>query len=570
MSQVDWQTVYSLQSLMGGTIAAILAVYSWRRRDVPSARSLMVLAASAAIWLLAYAVEFRMESLAGRMWCVRFEYIGVVWMGPAFFSFALVVSGLRRHLNRRRVAALSAFPALILILIWTNPFHHLMWTRTWLEQSDVVQVLAYDRGPMFWALIAYCYLLLLGGAWFVARAYLRAKQLHRRQLWAVLIGVAPPWAANALYIMNFDPLSGLDLTPFAFTFSGLVFAWAIFRLRLLKLVPIAREAVLDQMLDAVIILDREGRVVDLNPPAIRLSSVKRGRLLGRPVDQIMPELAPAAGEHGFQESRVEFAPDGSGRGLIYEVRATPLYDQEDSYIGRVLILRDITQRERAARALVRSESKYRNILESIQEGYYEVDPQGRLLMMNKSMGRLIGRDPDELLGRDIREFMDHVHAKAVTEIVNNVYSTGRSQVAFDWRLNTADGQRRLIESSISPIKDKDGRTTGFRGVCRDVTSRKKAEEERILREKYQAAIETAGAACHELNQPLQSILILAELMLSHAGPDDAMRAKYNQLITESSRMAEITRRLISITDYRTRQYIGETKILDISKDAKRS
>ena len=570
MSQLDWHMVYFLQSMLGGTIAAILAVYCWRRRDVPSARSLMVLAASAAVWLLAYAVEFRMDTLAERMWCVRFEYIGVVGMGPAFFSFALVVSGLRRHLTRRRLVAMSLFPAVLLVLVWTNPWHHLMWSRTWLERSGSVQILAYVRGPMFWAMIAYCYLLLLGGALFVARSYLRARQLHRRQLWAVLIGLAPPWAANALYVMNFDPLSGLDLTPFAFTFSGLVFAWAIFRLRLLKLVPIAREAVLDQMQDAVIILDREERVMDLNPPGMGLSSVKRGRLLGRPVAQVLPELAAAAVRRTPQESRVEFKADGGDRSLIYEVRATPLYDQEESYIGRVLILRDITQRERAARALIRSEAKYRNILESIQEGYYEVDPQGRLLMMNKSMGRLIGRDPDDLLGRDIREFMDRAHARAVTEIVNDVYNTGRSQVAFDWRLNSADGHMRLIESSISPIKDKGGRTTGFRGVCRDVTSRKKAEEERVLREKFQAAIETAGAACHELNQPLQSILILAELLISNSQPDDAMQAKYRQLMAESSRLAEITRRLISITDYRTRQYIGETQILDLSKEAKRS
>ncbi len=76
-----------------------------------------------------------------------------------------------------------------------------------------------------------------------------------------------PWLGNALTIFGLKPFPGLDFTPFAFTISGLAVAWSLFRFRLFNIIPVAREAVIESMRDAVIVLDEQGRIVDLNPVA---------------------------------------------------------------------------------------------------------------------------------------------------------------------------------------------------------------------------------------------------------------------------------------------------------------
>jgi PAS domain S-box-containing protein len=423
---------------------------------------------------------------------------------------------------------------------------------------------------MFWALVIYTYLLLMTGSLVVTHSYWKARQLHRKQMAAVMVGVLPPWLANLFYVLELEIIHGLDPTPFAFTFSGLVFAWAIFRLRLLKLVPIARERVLDLMQDAVIVLDQEDRVVDLNPSGLHLALSYKGRIWGRRLAKALPELAMEASQRKPGENQVEFTYGGLRPSRIYEVRTTPLFDQEEAYIGKVLILRDVTEHQRAEQALIQSEAKHRSILESIEEGFYEVDRHGRFTMVNRAMCDLMGQNRYKLLGNDIRDYMRKEQALAVTEAANQIYRSGHSMGSMEWLFSTPGGDLVQMESSVTLIKTKDGKISGFRGICRDVTTRKKAEEERILREKYQAAIETAGAACHELNQPLQSILILIELILTTVGPDTALQPKFQQLVTESNRMAKITRRLINLTDYRTRNYVGDMKILELVDDPERN
>jgi PAS domain S-box-containing protein len=127
-------------------------------------------------------------------------------------------------------------------------------------------------------------------------------------------------------------------------------------------------------------------------------------------------------------------------------------------------------------ALKESEKKYRSILESIEEGYYEVDLAGNLTFFNDSMCRILGYSKGELLGMNNRQYMDQENAKKVYEIFNRVYISGKPDKGTDWKITGKDGLKRDIETSVSLIKDNEGPPSGFRGVARDITDRRKAEE----------------------------------------------------------------------------------------------
>jgi PAS domain S-box-containing protein len=139
-----------------------------------------------------------------------------------------------------------------------------------------------------------------------------------------------------------------------------------------------------------------------------------------------------------------------------------------------------SQREAVLEALRQSEEKYRSILETIQEGYFEVDFAGNFTFFNDSLCRNLGYSKEELMGMNNRQYTDKEHSKKLFQAFNKVYNTGEPTEGFDWQIIRKDGTKRSIEASVSLQKDSSGKPTGFRGIARDVTERKQAEEKLLL------------------------------------------------------------------------------------------
>ncbi len=165
------------------------------------------------------------------------------------------------------------------------------------------------------------------------------------------------------------------------------------------------------------------------------------------------------------------------------------------------------QRKAMVEALHQSEKKYRNILENIEDGYYEVDLAGNLTFFNDSLCRLYGYSKDELMGMNYRQYADKETAKKVFQAFNKVYTTRETIKEFNWQLIRKDGAKRYVEVSISLQKDSSDKPAGFRGIIRDVTGRKLAEFQRetaleSLRqseEKYRTIIENIQEGYFEID-----------------------------------------------------------------------
>jgi PAS domain S-box-containing protein len=137
---------------------------------------------------------------------------------------------------------------------------------------------------------------------------------------------------------------------------------------------------------------------------------------------------------------------------------------------------DLTSRKRSEKAQRESEEKYRNILENIQEGYFETDLAGNFTFFSDSVCRIHGYPRKELMGMNNRQYTDKETAKKVFQAFNNVYRTGEPIKGFDWQIIRKDGSRRYIEASVSLKENSSGKPKEFRGILRDITERKHAEE----------------------------------------------------------------------------------------------
>ena len=147
--------------------------------------------------------------------------------------------------------------------------------------------------------------------------------------------------------------------------------------------------------------------------------------------------------------------------------------------GRVLKEKEMRVKQRQdEEALRRSEEKYRTILESIGDGYYETDIAGNFTFFNNALSRIWGYPQEELMGMNSRTYTDEETAGRLYEAHKKTYRTGEPGRIFGYEIIQKDGNRKSVQSSFTLLKNADGKAIGFRGIVRDITELKQMETER--------------------------------------------------------------------------------------------
>jgi phosphoserine phosphatase RsbU/P len=470
---------YIVPLLIAALISAALAVYAWQRRGGGGAQAFTVTMAGMASWALVNALQWASASREGQLFWAQSRFVATELVVASFLVFALQYSGRIKELTVRRLFPLLPIPLIILLLVGTNESHHLFWSAVDLVTAGdgAYNALDFTYGPAFWVHTAYDYLLLGLSTLILNQVFLRSPRLYRVQTVSLLVGTLTPWLANIVTNFGFSPIPYFDLTPIGFTLGGLVMAFGFFRSRMFEVLPAARGAVIENMVHGVVVLDADNHIVDLNPAASAIIGQPASQVVGKIAADVLSNWSDLVERfrHTVQgEAEVELELNGVKR--YFDMRISPLHDRRGELTGRVILLYDITERKTAEAALRHSERRTLEILEQIVDPYFEADLAGNLTYANGPFSQGTGYEREEIIGWNYRHLTPRDDVRRVFELFNQVYRSGQAAVGVEYNILRKDGSLGYGEASVSLIRNHYGEPAGFRGIIRDITDRKRAEE----------------------------------------------------------------------------------------------
>jgi PAS domain S-box-containing protein len=333
-------------------------------------------------------------------------------------------------------------------------------------------------------------------------------------------------------------------------------------------------ALLNASADSAILVDARGSILAINEFALKNLSQPNANVIHQNIFDLLPPDVTAGRKARAEEvirtgEPIQFEDEMAGR--VINNTIYPVFGQQGSVTRLAIYSRDITDYRQAEEMLRESEAKFRMISASAQDAIIMMDSEGKISYWNEAAERIFIFKKSEAMGQDLHEtLVPQKYIAAFRNAFSGFKITGDGAAIGNTLELTAlrkGGIEFPIELSLSAFKFKN--QWQALGIVRDISDRKLAEKERVQKEKLKGVLEMAGAASHELNQPLQVISGYAELLLREF-PEDHPHYEYFQEIKEHiDRLGEVTRKIMRITKYETLDYINGVKIIDIHKASKK-
>ena len=300
---------YLIPYLLSLLISLGVGLYALRRRRVEGAGPFSMMVFFEAAYTAGYIFELLSPTLRTKYFWDNFQYIPTVGLAISVLYFALRYTGRRLPFERQFSLVLGGLFVLFIFLVYTNDLHGLVSTNLSLRPDPPFGVLTYDYGVGMWVMAAIAYSLTLAGLYLLISYSWRSAPIYRRRTVLITLGVAVPLIGTVTALMDFTFLGQRDITPFTFTISNILLALVLYSYRLFEIVPVAHSLLVESMPDALLVLNAEDRLVDLNPAARRLLGVGEGWQVGQPADQFFanwPELLETYREQERAEDELAF------------------------------------------------------------------------------------------------------------------------------------------------------------------------------------------------------------------------------------------------------------------------
>ncbi len=384
--------VYGVVLVIAMFVATWIVVVTWRWRRVPGAKPLMVQMLGEGVWTLCYALFLFgfMHPPSEPFFWSKLLFVGVVMVPAGFLVWTARYTQRDGWVNKWTIALLCIEPILFNLIIWTDHWHHLF-SGNYAQTGKL--------GPAFNLHTLYSYILLLIGAVMLVIHWLQMPPAYKKQAFLVLLGLIVSTIANVLTVALL-PVLKLDFSPLGFVVAGVTFTYAQLRHRLFDIMPVARHAVVDGMRDGVMVLDTDGRLIDMNPAAQNMMNATIRNSLGELAVKALPAWADIERQIGDQADAnidLHIPPDIKRH---VDLTVTLMHDKRGQAAGKVVIFRDVTHVRKIEGDLRASNKELTQKIEQIEALQEQLRQQA---IHDPLTGLYNRRFLEETLGRELAQ-----------------------------------------------------------------------------------------------------------------------------------------------------------------------
>lgn len=511
-------TPYIIPLFIAGTATAWVAYYAWSRREVAGTSALAYLAMAAGIWTIAYALEIAGADLPTKVLWAKVQYLGITTVPLLWLVFCYNYFHPNKQFPHGVFTILGSVSLVTLVLVFTTESHGLVWGGYTLGWASDFSFLRVSHGPWFTIFWTYSILLVLIGAYFIIIRLISHKHgLYRGQIAALIFSMLAPSVGNLLYVTH---LSEFDLTPFGFAISVVFTAGGIFRFQLINLAPLARDTVVEAMEIGMIVIDSQGRIADINRAAITLTGLPVKQIIHRPALEVLARWSPLTEKYQNVLEALDEISIGEGeRQRWFELGISPLRNNDQTVIGRLLTLRDITVHRQVA-------ERFRQLSRAVESSPASIvitDTDGRIQYVNPKFSAVTGYALQEVLGKNPRLLKTDQTPPGVHQQLWATITAGQEWHG-EFCNQKKNGELYWETASISPIFDTSGVIINYVAVKEDITTARRLQERLQVQNKYLSIL-------HEITLDLLNRRELDDLLqaiVNHAA--DLLGAPYGQIM----------------------------------------
>jgi diguanylate cyclase (GGDEF)-like protein/PAS domain S-box-containing protein len=517
-------------------ISLFIAIIIFTKRVEPGGTAFACVMLSIALWLVFRFLEGISEDPANKIFWAKFEYLGIATLPVCYFIFASQFSRKDHWITKKNLFLLSLIPILTIMLVFTNEYHGLIWSNIYPSATPSVENLVYEHGYFFWMYWIYSYGLLVWGIARLITTFLNFSKEYRLQVFLLIFATLVPWVGNLLYIIQFSPIKGLDLTPVGLAFSGLVIAISLYRGQIFEVAPVARNIIFDAMQEGILVLDINGNIVDSNDAIAKILHIPLKDILKQHFTKSLsryPLLVQNLQKMG--NGRFEMCLDETTQKYVQV--SISLIITNVNPTGQMLVLQDISERKKlelfekeqrkfatalaGIAATLNSSLELDVVLEKMLEIIHEVVPHDAaniaLLDENKKMHfvklkgyeKFKSKKAIESLNYSIHDILDFETMAEKNEAI--VVADTQNNPAW-----VANPEVTWIRSYVGSPIVVNGRTIGFINVDSSIPNlynREHAQRLKVFADEAAIAIQNARIV-EELKERNQDLSTLYEVGLS--------------------------------------------------------
>lgn len=458
----------------------LLALFGWKRRQlVPAARVFSALMLTVAFYCAGYAIQLPCDSTSCLLIAFRVKFLGISFL-PVFWLLLVFYScDMASRIPRSLMIVLFVIPVLTFAIVFGNISLHSQSQFLTDTATGSFPRVVFTRDPWFGFHILYMFLAILAGNAFFLSMILRSARHLKVQAAAMFLGSLLPWGALIAYLAG-TVTSGFDPFPFSLTASGFLFAFGLFRYRLVNLAPMVRSTLVENLKDGVLVFNQDGRLLDLNRSAYPLLSMPQQKAIGALRDHVLsdhPALLEAINAGGGLVDERE--PEHYSGRLSAQVTVTPIRGKWRSNSGSLVLIHDISGLKKVESDLRDSEEKFRLLFDAAPDPILLMDDSCRFIDCNSAALRIFGvASRGNILHRNLTYFSPEyqpdgeLSSDKEAGVVGLAFAEGTA--LSEWAFRHREGSLVIADLSIAIISIKGVKVQLIH--LRDITEKKHVEQ----------------------------------------------------------------------------------------------